>query len=299
MTFKEFTEVVVEEISEKINYKGLVEIHNIKKNNDVELHGLSIYANNRNISPTIYLEPFYELYKKDVPLDLLIDKIWSIYEENIPKVNVDMMFFMNFDQIKDKIFYRLVHAERNKELLTDVPHILIWDLAICFCYACSLEGVGDGMILIHNAQMENWNVNTQTLMQLAEVNTPRLFPMCFQGMQEILKQMDFEFDLYECEEEQLYVLSNTTRTYGASVILYPETLAYVAEKLQCDFYILPSSVHEVIVLKKERYDILQNEGKRMHEMIKSINQEQLSAEEVLTDYPFYYDCFEAKLCQLI
>lgn len=299
MNFEEFTEKILEEISKKMKNEGNAEIQRIRKNNDVVLFGLTIYSAKSNVVPTIYLESFYELYQKQVPIELIADKIWSVYEENLPKENIDLEFLKDFEQVKDRIVYRLVHAERNRGLLKEVPHILFWDLAICFCYAFWSEELGEGMILIHNAQMDSWGVNSQILMHLAEENTPKLFPMCFCSMREMLQQMEFEFDLSEWEDEQLYVLSNNTRTYGASVVLYPETLTYIADRLQCDFYILPSSVHEMLVLKKEKYDTLQNEGKVMHEMIKCINQEQLSPEEVLSDYPFYYDRLEGKLRQII
>ena len=92
--------------------------------------------------------------------------------------------------------------------------------------------------------MEEWNVNYSDLMQLAEVNTPRLFPVTFYGINEVLKQLHVDIDLSECGEEQLYVLTNRQKVNGASVILYPQTLSWVAEQLKSDFYILPSSIHE-------------------------------------------------------
>ena len=183
-------------------------------------------------------------------------------------------------------------------MLQDIPHLPFWDLAICFSYAFWSEELGDGMILIHNNHMENWNVNYRQLMQLAEVNTPRLFPATFYGINEVLKQMHVDIDLSECKEEQLFVLTNRQKIYGASAILYPQTLNYVAEQLKSDFYILPSSIHEVLILGKERFQELQKEGKILHEMIREINYVQLSPEEVLSDYPYFYDRSEHKLMQI-
>ena len=107
------------------------------------------------------------------------------------------------------------------------------------------------MILIQNNHMENWNVTYRQLMQLAEVNTPRLFPVTFYSMNEVLKQMHVDIDLSECMDEQFYVLTNRQKTHGAAVILYPQTLTYVAEQLESDFYVIPSSIHEVLILKSD------------------------------------------------
>jgi hypothetical protein len=94
----------------------------------------------------------------------------------------------------------------------------------------------------------------------------------------------------------LYVLSNQQRNYGAAVILYPETLLWVAEMLQRDYYIIPSSVHEVLILRKERFLALQKEGVVLPNMIREINEDQVSAEEVLSDCPYF---FERSSCRLI
>ena len=298
MKFEEFTKAVKVKLQENLGESYKVEIQQVRKNNDVLLCGLTIHSKETNIIPTIYLEAFYELYKNDMPMEKIITKIFKTYQESLPKENIDMNFFKDFEKVKDRIVYRLIHGERNKELLKDIPHIPFWDLAICFSYAFHSDELGDGMILIHNDHVENWNVNHSRLMQLAEVNTPRLFPAAFYGINEVLKQMHVDIDLSECVEEQLYVLTNQKKIYGAASILYPGTLSFVAEQLKSDFYILPSSIHEVLILRKERFQEMQQEGKYLHKIIRDINYVELAAEEVLSDYPYFYDRTERKLVQV-
>ena len=298
MKFEEFTKAIKEKLQENLGESYKVEIQQVRKNNDVLLCGLTIHSKETNIIPTIYLEAFYELYKNDMPMEKIITKIFKTYQESLPKENIDMNFFKDFEKVKDRIVYRLIHGERNKELLKDIPHIPFWDLAICFSYAFHSDELGDGMILIHNDHVENWNVNHSRLMQLAEVNTPKLFPATFYGINEVLKQMHVDIDLSECVEEQLYVLTNQKKIYGAASILYPGTLSLVAEQLKSDFYILPSSIHEVLILRKERFQEMQQEGKYLHKIIRDINYVELAAEEVLSDYPYFYDRTERKLVQI-
>ena len=298
MKFEEFTKAVKEKLQENLGESYKVEIQQVRKNNDVLLYGLTIHSKETNIIPTIYLEAFYELYINDMSMEKIIMKIFNTYKESLPKENIDMNFFKDFEKVKDRIVYRLIHGERNKELLKDIPHIPFWDLAICFSYAFHSEELGDGMILIHNDHMENWNVNHSRLMQLAEVNTPKLFPASFCGINEVLKPMHVDIDLSECVEEQLYVLTNRKKIYGASTILYPGVLQFVAEQLKSDFYILPSSIHEVLILRKERFQEMQQEGKYLHKIIRDINYVELAAEEVLSDYPYFYGRTESKLMQV-
>ena len=85
-----------------------------------------------------------------------------------------MDFFKDFEKVKDRIVYRLIHAGRNKELLDEIPHIPFWDLAICFSYSFWSEELGDGMILIRNEHMESW----KGLLTSAYLNEDRAFISC-------------------------------------------------------------------------------------------------------------------------
>lgn len=299
MNFQEFMQAVLDKMKEKLTEDQTAEIQQVRKNNNVLLHGLTIYSKDSNITPTIYLESFFEMYQNGMDVGQIAEKLHKMYKESIPKKNVDMEFFKEFDRVKGRIVYRLIHAQRNQELLEDIPHVPFWDLAICFYYAFWAEELGDGMILIHNNHMENWGVNCEELMKLAEFNTPRLFPMAFYGMNTLLKQMHVDLDLSRIRDEQLFILTNRQKTYGAAVLLYPHTLAFVAEQLKSDFYVLPSSIHEVLILKTEKLQTdLKKKGK-LQEMIAEINRGQLNREEVLSDYPLFYDWEKKKLTQIL
>lgn len=299
MNFQEFTKHVLGEITQRVNGACKVEIQKVKKNNDVVLHGLTFFTDQTNFAPTIYLEGYYEMHRHQISMEQIVDHIWKMYQDSLPDADIDMSFLCNFESVKDRVVYRLIHAERNKELLEETPHILIWDLAICFYYDFWSEKLGEGMIRIHNSLMESWDVDCQTLMHLAQDNTPKLIPMTFLSMHEVLRQLDPEYELSDSMQEDLYVLSNQQKVFGATSILYPGVLEEVAQVLQSDFYVLPSSVHEVLILKKERYDVMKRDGVILHEMIQSINEQQLSAEDVLSDYPYFYNYADGKLIQLV
>ena len=171
MKFQEFTEEVKENVKEVLDESYVIEIQNIRKNNDVVLHGLTIRDPGKNIVPTIYLESIFEYYKNGATIEEIVEKICAVYKESMPKEHVNMDFFMDFEKVKDRIIYRLVNAEKNEELLNDIPYIPFHNLAICFCYAYWSQELGDGMILIHNNHMDEWGITHKQLMQLAEKNT--------------------------------------------------------------------------------------------------------------------------------
>lgn len=303
ISMEAFAEKVRKAVVEMLGEDYEVKIHEVCKNNNVILHGLVILAKEENISPTIYLNPFWEAYKQGATFSTILQKLMEIYHQGMPKEHVDMSFFRNFDLVKDRICFRLISAKRNQELLEKIPHIYYLDLAICFFYSYEDDNLGRGSILIYNSHLEIWGQDQETLWKLAMGNTPRLYPSRCDNMEEVLLQM-----LRDAEEEEkiaekveneedteklasmlpddigMKILSNNAGTYGAACILYPGFLKAIAEQVQSNFYLIPSSVHEMILLPEEGTD-----PEHLKYMVKEVNTTQVEPEEVLSDHIYFYD----------
>ena len=306
MEIKEFAEKVQKAVAETLGREHQVKIQEVQKNNNVRLQGLVILSKDQNISPTIYLNSFWEVYEAGVSFSAIIERILRIYEDDTPKESVDMSFFKDFDSVKERICYRLVSMEQNQELLKKVPHIEYLNLAICFYYAYQGESLGTGSILIHNTHVKMWQSSTEQLFGLAQNNTPRLFPCVCNSMKDVVREMirEQEEDAEDSEnsadicselEEQerileqipMHVLSNERRVYGAACILYPDLLKELACKEEMNLYILPSSVHEVVLLS----DNGQEDAVKLREMVGEVNATQVEPEEFLSDSLYYYNRF--------
>lgn len=291
MNLEEFTEKVVARVQAVAGTGAVIQVQNIRKNNNVQLHGMTILRKGQNVSPTIYLDSFYEMLGDGMELEHIVKRILEVYVRGMPKGKVDMEFFREFSKVRDRIVYRLVNREKNRELLEEIPHVEFLDLAVCFYYCYEHPELGEGMILIHNTHLKMWNTSHRELMRLAEHNTPRLLKAQLCSMDCALKGILEEEALDELRQMQretkkyLYVLTNEKRCQGAAAMLYPGILAEAAQHLKGSFYILPSSIHEVILLP----DSGQDNGEELHEMIADINRTQLREEEILSDYAYRYD----------
>ena len=62
MNYEDFLSYVQEAIVERVDPSAKVELHKVMKNNNMELDGISIMKPNNNISPTLYLNDYYEAY---------------------------------------------------------------------------------------------------------------------------------------------------------------------------------------------------------------------------------------------
>lgn len=286
MKIEKFVSLIEEKLQQKMGDNVKIRTQKVRKNNNVVYYGVIIQEVGQNIAPTIYVNSFYEMYCGGADMEMVLKGIMDTYENGRVKESIDMEFFCDFDKVKDRIAYRLISAERNKELLEQIPHILFMDLAICFYYAFYQDELGDGMILIHNSHMEMWGTNHRELMKLAEENTKRMFPPCIVSMKELIEE------LFEKETDPgLYVVTNEKKTQGAVAMLNQELLEQAAEKLGGSFFVLPSSIHEVILLKDRGCEVPQ----QLREMILEANRTQVAEEEILSDWPYYYDSKEKKL----
>ena len=284
MRMDDFAERICVAVEEKLGKGVHTEVKNVRKNNGILLHGLLISLEGQRVVPTVYLEQFLEIYESGIPFEEVVSRLLAVYRESMPKGGIDMNFFRYYEAVKDRICYRLIGRKGNEAMLDEVPHKDFLDMAICFYYAYQGEKLGEASILVYNSHMEMWNVSTADLLAAAEENTSRLFPWKCRMMEDILVDMD-EVDVEEPGQEiSLKVLSNEKRLYGATCILYPGALEKIAEK-EGSFYIIPSSIHEVILLPDDG----KKPTKDLKRMIYEVNRTQVVPEEVLSDSLYYYD----------
>ena len=309
MEFTSFKTLVRDEVAKRTGEQFHVRINDVTKNNGVVLSGITMLQDDNNISPTIYLNKYYEAYENgDITLRCIVDEVLDTYERNKVNQSVDMRFFMNYERIKDRIIFKLIHAERNKELLKDIPHIRYLDFAVVFQCLISDEMFGNATIMIHNAHLKIWEITENELYEKAIKNTPVLQRYDIKTMKDVLCEMmlleemegkeilnknEYIEDLQDATP--MYVLSNRTRVQGASCILYPSILKDFASAVKSDFYILPSSVHEVILLPAQGDE--DKEG--LKRMVCEVNETQVEREEVLSDSVYYYSQEKGELSILV
>jgi len=304
MEMREFALKVQKAMTEVLGDEYEVRLQEVQKNNGVVLQGLLILSEKQNVSPTIYLKPFWEAYENGATFAELIRRIIQIYREDTPKRDVDMEFFREFDKVKERICYRLVNEKQNRELLERIPHVTFLDLAICFYYAYEGEVLGQGTILIYNTHMKMWNTTTEELMQLAQKNTPRLFSWELSSMEFVIREflkaeedkwgkraLGAEEEAMFFEEVPMQILTNRQKLFGAISMLYPEVLEQIAEVADTNLYIIPSSIHEVLLMP----DRGEEEPSRLRSMIWDVNRTQLEPEEVLSNSLYYYDRVKKKV----
>ena len=185
------------------------------------------------------------------------------------------------------------------------------NLAIVFYYVVDEPPFyGKASILITNVHLKYWKIDEEELYQNAIRNTPFLLPPQIQNIEDVMRDImkseltqdetieemmnRLKKDLLGIDKVPMYVLTNNRKLQGAACMLYPGVIRKFAKTLNKNIYILPSSVHEVILLAEDA----SSNKKDLLSMVTEINATQVDECEVLADSVYFYDLEEDRLKRL-
>lgn len=294
MNYQQFIKEVERRVKEKIkgNETMTVYIHTAVKNNGKERKGITVSEKGIHISPTIYLEEYFQQFQEGKPIEEIVEKILQLYEEVKCSHPCEESLLQNYEELKGKFACKLIHRGKNEKLLNDIPYVPWMDLAIVVFVLLEVSPYGTATVLVRKEHLEIWGLTEAQLFDEAKKNTPILLPYQFCPMRKLLREIcPYAVDEGEEEEESLYVLSNKLRSFGAASMLYDGILEKVGQKLGENYYILPSSIHEVIVVPESKSPVKQD----LEEMVREINETQVEEEEVLSDRVYYFSRKENRL----
>lgn len=298
-----------------------VEIQEMRKNNGIVKLGMVIDGKGKMINPIIYLEPYLERIEEgDSSVEEMAKSIIAVYP-NPYRGEADMgSIVQDVELVKEKMIFQLVSLERNQEMLSHMPYRRIGDdLAVIYALLWKKDCSAMMTVKVNQEHRKFWGMSEEELWELAKVNTPRLFPVEMKSIEDVMcdllrKQLEAEeivldekvmdelfnpnkwqTDVKENHNLQMYVLSNQYGAWGASAILYPGVLRKAAKKLGGDLLILPSSIHEVLFMRRENIP----EYHVLAEVVREVNKKEVLPEEVLSDSLYLYSGKDDSFCRVV
>ena len=288
MKFETFKDKLCDIIAMEMGEGYEVCAREVTKNNGVVLTGIMAKKHDSNISPTLYIN---EHYNKDVKEEDLTEMGRAFAEHLrqaiVPDIDV-IEDLLEYDRIRDHIAIKLVNTRKNKDMLDNVPSREFLNLSICYYFGMdkafeqSDQMTQRATVLIGNALMEKWGIDEESLYEAAISNMKKAHPDKVISMQDMLKS---RIDSLTAGIS-MYILTNDINLFGASAILYGDGIKDLADRLDSDIIILPSSVHEVILLpsnepKKDADDLLN--------IVCEVNKNEVRDEDILADSVYLYD----------
>ena len=299
MKKEEFFECVRKRIAEIMGEEYKVTLNNVVKNNGLELTGIVIMEKSKSAAPTIYLDEYYDENSNPGEIGHIIDEVLRLYRQNSNDLDFDFSFFSDYGKMESRIMFKLLNYEANKKLLLDVPHVRFMDLAIVFYVLVDHESIGNGSVLIHNNHAQMWKVSEADLYETATKNTPKLMQYRFSSMDNIISEFIDNaeaVDFLTCDEvnsNDLYVLTNNKKLFGAACLLYDGLLKRISQKLKSSLYIIPSSIHELIIIPQKAFPYTKDE---LIEMVRTVNANEVDIVDILSDNVYEYKLDTEVVC---
>ena len=303
LNYEEFKERIKDDIKEYMDekYKDCeVVIRKVNKTNR-EVDGLNMLdiPGLKNATPTLYVNDLYEKYEKTGDYEEVARMAAETMEYGIKSFNSQIKEeCLDTSKLKDKVFFSLINAEQNRELLNTVPHREFEDLAIVYRWNIGSDSMGTYTNLVNNDLAEKEGLTENDLYNAANKNTKELFPVLVKNMNEVISEIifgdselsgemeeEFKEVMMETQDERsMYVITNESKLFGAASMLYEEPLHELAEKIGSDLYILPSSIHEVIAVSADF-----GSPDELAEMVYEINMDQVDINDRLSNQVYCYD----------
>ena len=297
MNYEEFKAKLTEEVKENLYERNInVDITTtmVEKMNQT-YEAMTVMPEGSKIGMNLNFQVYHDAYESGLDLDYIIDRVVNDIESHLPEMpTVDPAQLTNYEVMKEKLAMEVVSYDRNEELLVKVPHKRMEDMAVIYRFELDMDPRNRSTILVTHSLMEQMGINHEQLHEDALKNAPVMRPAVIQGMTEVLMEMmgpemgGLLEDMEIPQQEFMYVASVPNKTAGAGVLAYQEFMDQAAERLGGDFFILPSSIHEVLLVPDDGV-------KSFHElkaMVEEVNATQVAPEEKLTDSVYHYDCKE-------
>lgn len=300
MTYQEFLDELTTYLTKELPSGSVVHLSGVLKNNGLKPDCLTVSSPQAIASPALYPSQYYQrLQKHQAPFETVAAEILSIFLQADISKQLDLSVFSDPSRIRENVVCKLIHTGQNLALLKTIPHLSFFDLSIVFflLLPCRKQDSA-ATVLIENNTLKLWNLTEKDLMPLARENTPRLLrheliPMDTM-MREILKPHAVDWITQkekEADMPPMYVLTNHLRLFGAGCLLYPHLLSDVSKCCGGDLYILPSSVHEVLLLPVSHAFSQED----LTQIVRQVNEDHVSQDEFLSDHAYFYSATEHRI----
>lgn len=240
----------------------------------------SIEDRKTGASVWINLTEIYELIRNKGTSDRIINSTADRIAIDLKKVSSDLDILSDYGKIRTKLTMEILETNRYSELLKNVPNEKMEDLSVVYRIVLSERKESKRTVLVTDRLLERYGITEDRLKSDAKENAPGFQPAVIRPLSEML-----EIPKNPEDKEVLYVASNENMNRGAGVLAYPGFLEEAADRLEGDFFVLPSSIHEILLL----VDTGSLAAKELQNLVSSVNRNEVEPEDRLSNHAYHYD----------
>lgn len=296
MNYEEFKQRIENDLKDALEAKGYGKVEvAFEQTNKVNqsYEAIVVKPEGGTIGASLKVESIFEHYNITGDYDAALSKAANTFAEaidNMPKYGTQEL--SSYEKMKDKLAIEVIPADRNENLLQRIPHKLMEDMAIVYRIILDRTEDGTNTILVTNNLINQMGVTPEQLHQDALENAQKIRPAELNTLRDTLVELVgpemVSFMDEDGPESKIFVATVDDKMHGAGVIAYQEFMNEVSEKVGGDFYIIPASVHEVLIVP----DLPNMDIKSMEDMIHTVNATELRPEDILSEKLYHYDSKE-------
>lgn len=199
---------------------------------------------------------------------------------------------LDYKKAKEHLFIRVINAQGNEKILEASPHTKVSDLALTYHLMVNMNAdndhVGSGSVIVTKDMMKAYGVTQEQLHADAVSNAQTLLPAALRSLDGCIEEMSGQTLPEDCRTG-IMVLTNTKSVYGASALFYPGQMEAIGKMIGGDYYVIPSSIHEILVVEDNGEEPPRQMSAMLSEMVCEVNQISVAPEEWLSDHAYHYD----------
>lgn len=295
-TYEEFLSEFVNLMKANLSKYGMeVSIVNKMRNNGILEKSIKVDIPGCNMSPSIGTLSIYEHYREFDDMEKIVSALSKKIIEDKNR-QIDTMSVLSKENILNSTYLMVINAKSNQKLLSETPHYFIaeGELAVIPRLNISITDKS-GFIILKNDLLPKLQMTGDEILQIAKLNTSSqnlfeinsLLSETMQAMTDNGEDIADDFSEFFTEiTPKAFVVTNKDKKLGACCLACPEVIGTAIEKMGFDCYILPSSIHEVILVEKKGNA---DEIEELRDMVKQVNRQSIPAAEILSDKVFVYN----------
>ena len=284
MMYEEFENKLFAQIREE--YPGVsIEDHYVEKLNGQGYDGVHVQLPGESIGITLNTWDLYGQNMEGRPMDNILEAIRDGLAE---RMEIPTQILEDYGSIRDKLLLQVVETKTNQDMLKNIPHKEEQDMSVVYRIILDGDATGQHSAIITNEFMESLGITAEQLDADARASAREHFPASVRSMNEVLADlMGVPPEMMPKSQSDMYVATCNGGLMGAGCMFYPDFMEEAAKTVGGNFFVLPSSIHEVILVPEGvlSWDKLQD-------MVQQINVTEVSAEDKLSDTVYHYDAKE-------
>ncbi len=284
MNYEEFKDAILQEMQVQ-NGDLKFDITHVEKLQGLSYDALAIRNDGSNVSTMINLDKAFEFYQECDDFGEALSNLQYDVDHSLDRMpKIDFTMLDDYDRVKEHLEVQMIPVKGNEDQLVRLPHEVTGDIAMVYRIEMDQNQEMNSSTLMTNDMLKAYGITEEQLHADAMEYAPCNRPASFKSISDVLNELtDDAFP--EEGDSPFYVATVEDNEQGAGVIMYPGFLDMACEKLGGDLYILPSSVHEVLILQ----DTKDFNTAEFNEMIATINAAEVKPEERLSDHAYHYD----------